>query len=327
MTWVVKLKLFFVFLLLNLLLLLECFDRTCRWVVRICVFCLFSLLLLTGFYLESEESYFYRYHPLFLVASSPVVREVPYLASIVDFPSISAKAVFAIDPVHDKVFVDQNSRISYPPASTTKLMTALVALDLYGLDETLITPAECTDIEGTRLGLLADESMQVKDLLYATLISSANDAACVLAQGKVAMADFVSLMNAKAGEIGLETTNFTNPIGLDDAYGDHHSSAYDLYLLGENALANEFIRDVVKIKEHVLKTEIVERKIYTTNHLLWAIPETVGIKTGTTLAAGEVLIYKYADEKREIVIVVMGSEERFLDTRQILDWILASYVW
>ena len=87
------------------------------------------------------------------------------------------------------------------------------------------------------------------------------------------------------------------------------------------------MRDVVGMREHTLKSGVTQRKIYTTNQLLWAIPESVGIKTGRTLAAGEVLIFEYKDEKKDLIIVVMGSEDRFLDTREILNWVLGSYSW
>jgi D-alanyl-D-alanine carboxypeptidase len=202
-------------------------------------------------------------------------------------------------------------------------MTALVASDLYGLDEEIKVPNFCTTVEGSKAGFSEGETVKVEDLLRALLISSSGDAACTLATGKISYSDFVEKMNNKASEIGMNSTSFTNPVGLDGTDGLNYSTAKDLYLLSRKAMSNELIKNTVNNKE----IEIGKRKITSTNKLLWEIPETIGIKTGTTAAAGEVLIYEYADRIKNIEIIVMGSADRFADTKTLLTWTLQSFVW
>jgi D-alanyl-D-alanine carboxypeptidase (penicillin-binding protein 5/6) len=116
---------------------------------------------------------------------------------------------------------------------------------------------------------------------------------------------------------------------LDDADGQNLASAEDLAKLGMFAVKNDFIKETVRLKDFEIRDldgKYVKR-LATTNKLLAEIPESVGIKTGTTTGAGEVLIYEYAKDKIDIVIVVMGSSDRFKDVTDALNWVLASYEW
>jgi len=250
-------------------------------------------------------------------------REFPYQAENIPLPVISAKAVIVVDVNTNKVLFELNSEEKLAPASTTKLMTALVALDLYNTEEDLEVPSFCTTIEGSKAGFSEGEKVKASDLLKALLISSSGDAACTLATGKTSYSEFVEKMNTKASELGMNNTFFTNPVGLDSTDGSHYSTAKDLYTLSRKAMSNELIRNSVKTKE----IEIGVRKITSTNKLLWEIPETIGIKTGTTAAAGEVLIYEYSDEIKNIEIIVMGSTDRFADTKALLTWTEQGFVW
>lgn len=247
----------------------------------------------------------------------------------IDKPEISARAAIAVDVLSDKVLFDFNSNDKLAPASTTKLMTALISLDIYSLDDKLKTPAVCVSIESQKAGLYTGMKLSVKDLVYTLLIGSAGDSACVLSLGSTSYDDFVNLMNKKAKKIGMENSNFTNPIGLDGENGSHYSSAADLYKLAKYAVKNDTVRDIISTKEYTFSdtSKNLKFKIFNTNKLLWEIPETVGIKTGTTQDAGEVLIYEYKSGNKDIVIIVMGSGDRFFDTKVILNWVLASYLW
>jgi D-alanyl-D-alanine carboxypeptidase (penicillin-binding protein 5/6) len=215
------------------------------------------------------------------------------------------------------------------PASTVKLLTALVVLDLYSSSEELKVPKECTEIEGTKAGFPKGSVFMVGDLVNSMLVGSLGDSACVLASGRVTNGDFVALMNKKAVSIGMSSTRVTNPIGLDDDNGGNYSTASDLYKLAVYATNVPQIKDDVKTPMYILNAskEKYSGIIYNTNKFLWEIPNTVGIKTGTTAGAGEVLIYEYNDGPRDVIIVVMGSTDRFADTKNILDWVLASYAW
>ncbi|MFA6981919.1 MAG: hypothetical protein WC243_02770 [Patescibacteria group bacterium] len=327
MTLSQKIKTFFVLQLLRLFRWMEFSDMAVKTILRTALVLALIITFFMGFYMESRESDFYRYVPGIATFISGSHKKFPVMVKEIPQPQISARAALVVDLGSDRNLFELNIHTRYPPASTTKLMTAIVSNDLYSLDEVLVTPEACSGVEGSRLGLIPGEEMIVGDLLTALLVSSANDAACVLGSGKTDAASFVTLMNDKALSLGLSDTFFDNSIGFDSPSNTHYSSAYDLYVLAKEAMTLDFIRETVKIGEVTLKTGVAPRKIYTTNLLLWSVPESYGIKTGKTLAAGEVLIYGYRKAEKDLIIVVMGSEERFMDTRQLLDWSLTSYMW
>lgn len=252
---------------------------------------------------------------------SKKAEELPNKVRNISPPLLTAKSVLVMDVGGNKVLYSFEADTPLAPASTTKLMTALVALDIYNMDDVLTTPSFCTTVESSRAGLVEDERISVNNLLKSLLVASAGDSACVLATSKVSYTDFVSLMNAKAKSLGMESTFFTNPIGLDGVERSHFSTAGDLYTLSKAAMRNTFISELVRTKEFMFGNIT----LYNTNKLLWEIPETVGIKTGTTQEAGEVLVYEYRDESKDLIIVVMGSEDRFGDTKKLLEWTKESY--
>lgn len=245
------------------------------------------------------------------------------------FPAISAKSYVVVDVLSDTVLSSNNENLALPPASTAKIATALASLKKYKLTDEITVPQFCTQVDGVTAGLPQGTKFLVGDLLKALLVYSAGDAACTLSIGSSSYADFIALMNQVAKEADLHNTKFTNPIGLDDADGENVSSAADLAKLGALAVRNEFIKEVVKIKAFNLTSTdgAFTRRLASTNTLLSVIPESVGIKTGRTTGAGEVLVYEYAKDKTDLIIVVMGSKDRFADTRSILAWVLQSYQW
>ncbi|OGC56358.1 hypothetical protein A3H26_00240 [candidate division WWE3 bacterium RIFCSPLOWO2_12_FULL_36_10] len=275
-----------------------------------------------GFYASSR--------PLVLGASTSKTFEVlPHLVKSEDFPEVSSKSILAIEYNTGKILYENNKDEKLPPASTTKLMTALVALDLYKTSEIVTVPSFCTNLDTQKAGYLSGETDNVDNLLKTLLIYSSGDAACALGVGKVTYTDFVDLMNKKALSLGMNNTHFTNPVGLDAENGDNYSSADDLTKLAKEVLKHILLKENVGTREITLKSPTTRnsRQIRSTNDLLWNLPGTVGIKTGRTYAAGEVLIYEYRAEGKDIIIVVMGSLDRFTDTKKVLEWILLSYSW
>jgi serine-type D-Ala-D-Ala carboxypeptidase (penicillin-binding protein 5/6) len=250
-------------------------------------------------------------------------KEVPYQVEEIPYPIITARAALVADVSSGKTLFNLNSDLRLAPASTTKLMTALVAVDYYEPEEVLTVPPHCTTVDGQKAGLYSGESVLVFDLLNTLLITSAGDSACVLATTRVSYDDFVEFMNHKAVELGMNDTHFTNPIGFDGVDSTHYSTANDLYKLAVRSMEKELISESVKLTEYAFNS----RTVYNTNRLLWEIPETSGIKTGTTAEAGEVLIYSFQDDEKNIIIIVMGSLNRFSDTRALLYWTLESFSW
>ncbi|GIW69464.1 MAG: hypothetical protein KatS3mg101_0211 [Patescibacteria group bacterium] len=246
-----------------------------------------------------------------------------------DRPNISSIAAAVYDRGSGKILYSKSPDIRLAPASTTKLMTALVALELYTSDEIVTVPYFCTNVDSTKAWLPAEEKFKAQDLITTMLIGSAGDAACALATSKVSYSEFVGKMNEKAKELGMKNTNFVNPIGLDGFKGVHYSTVSDLYALALVSLSNDVVKNTVSTIEFTIKSlsSDFSYKVTNTNRLLWEIPGSVGIKTGTTVGAGEVLMYEWKDDKRDLVIIVMGSEDRFRDTKILLDWSLENYVW
>lgn len=263
------------------------------------------------------------------VSTSKNLEVLPHLIKSEDFPEISSKSILAVEYNTGKILYEKNKDEKLPPASTTKLMTALVALDLYKTSEIVTVPSFCTGLNTQKAGYIPGETDNVDNLLKTLLIYSSGDAACALAVGKLSYEDFVSLMNTKAISLEMSNTHFTNPIGFDGENSDNYSSASDLNKLAKEVLKYILLKENVRTREITLKSPSTGnmRQIRNTNDLLWNLPGTVGIKTGRTYAAGEVLIYEYRADGKDIIIVVMGSLDRFTDTKRVLEWILQSYRW
>lgn len=253
----------------------------------------------------------------------------PVLIGSEPLPQTTAMSILAIDKKSNKTLVEKNISISLAPASTAKLMTAIISMDIYDLEEELLVSDYCTEVDGNKAWLPANEVFKVRDLLNSMLIGSAGDSACVLATSKMSEQDFVDKMNEKADSLGMISTHFSNPIGLDDAYGNNYSNALDLYRLAVYATSVPEIKEIVNKKDFYFTSVDgdVNLSSKNTNRLLWEVPNSVGVKTGTTFEAGEVLIYEYDDGVKDIVIVVMGSKNRFVDTKNILSWIGRNYSW
>ncbi len=256
-------------------------------------------------------------------------KDYPVLVSSGNLPYVTSKSYLVADIKNSKILYEHNSYQKLPPASTAKLMTALIALDIYQLGEVLEVPEACTTIDSTKVYLPAKSHFSVKDLIYSMLIGSAGDSACVLSSDKLPYENFISLMNRKASLIGLLNTHFSNPIGLDDDTGQNFSTVQDLFTLAKSVMQNPVISDAVKTRVYELKSQngLFDINVYSTNKLLSEIPNTLGIKTGTTESAGEVFIYNYADKDKNLIIVVMESTDRFSDTKKLLAWALNSYSW
>jgi D-alanyl-D-alanine carboxypeptidase len=236
-------------------------------------------------------------------------------------PIISAKAfgIYTFKNGEYKKLTDKNPDAMLPMASVTKVMTALVALENYDLDKPVVIPAHCVGINASSVGFRPNDVFSLQDVLYGMLVKSGADAACAIASIDNE-ADFIAKMNAKAVELGMTNTKFTNPIGLDNSDA-HVSDINDLKILVTAALKYGSFRKIVGTEEISLTSKSGARyNVHNTNDLLFSIPGTVGIKTGFTDSAGECLAYLYQNKDQEILIIVLGSVDRFGDTSKLLDW-------
>jgi D-alanyl-D-alanine carboxypeptidase (penicillin-binding protein 5/6) len=241
--------------------------------------------------------------------------------------TITAKSAYVEDIDTGTVLFERNSERILLPASTTKLMMALVSLEEYQLDQVLTVP-KLPKIDGFNNEFFMGEQITVQELLKAALIQSNNDAAYIIAMSSSEGLDnFVDRMNQKAAYLNLSSTHYENPAGFDDEL--QRSSARDLVILSKVFMQNDFLASVVSTPEAVIRDQSGEYSYYlkSTHQLLGTDPTVVGIKTGTTQGAAQVLITQFNRDGHNVIVVVMGSDDRYLETTRIIDWVFNAYLW
>lgn len=252
---------------------------------------------------------------------------IPVPKSDRTLPQLSARAAIIIDvPSASVLFAhEENTRLA--PASTTKIMTALVAFEQFDLNE-VVTVRNTGKAVGQTTGLLPTEQITVENLLYALLVSSGNDAAVALAEHfPKGYNAFVARMNQKAKELHLQDTHFTNVSGLDQP--NHFTSVKDLSLLTKEALKNPVFSSIVDTKQKNIANidGTIIHRLTSTNQLLGSVAGVKGVKTGWTEGAGECLVTSVSRDGRELIIVVLGSIDRFGETESLIAWTFANYTW
>ncbi|MFZ5365942.1 MAG: D-alanyl-D-alanine carboxypeptidase family protein [Patescibacteria group bacterium] len=241
-------------------------------------------------------------------------------------PLLSAKSALVVDLPSWVVMYEKNPNLKLLPASTTKIMTALVSLDYYPQEQVLEVP----DVfrEGQDIKLQKGEKMTVENLLYALLVASANDAAETLAANYPGgRTNFIEEMNQKAKSLKLANTYFVNPTGIDEE--GEYTSASDLARLAKSAIQNPvFARIVATDKVVVYSSDSkISHPMSNINVLLGKIPGIKGIKTGWTINAGECLVGIDERDGRKVITVVLGSQDRFGETEKLLDWVFGNFSW
>jgi serine-type D-Ala-D-Ala carboxypeptidase (penicillin-binding protein 5/6) len=216
------------------------------------------------------------------------------------------------DRVTSRVLMEKDIDRPVSPASLTKTLTSIMAIESGRLDDDVVIPAEATLVEPSKAGFKTGEKIKLYDLVKAAMVSSSNDAAFAIAIHLAGNVDnFVFLMNRKAKAIGMNNSRFTNPAGFDKGiYQGNHSTASDLMKLTEYVIRNPFFNSVARL-EYAVFTEQATRKQYclrTHNKLLEKYPYTVGIKTGFTARAGKCLIARAIKDNRDILLVMLNAK-------------------
>lgn len=259
----------------------------------------------------------------------PIPTPAPYpvnTTGIYPGEEISARGVVVLDVDSHVYLYERNPDMPLSPASTTKLLTALVALEVYKPDD-VVTVASVS-ANGQSMGLVPGEKITVENLLYGALIQSGNDAAQMLANHYPDGYDaFVVRMNQKAKEIHMDNSSFTNPMGFDGS--EHKVTPKDLSLLALAAIQDKTIAKMVSIPQITVSDvdHTYFHKLNNVNQLLGKVPGVAGIKTGWTEEAGENLITYVERDGKKIILVVLHSKDRFNDTTSLIDWVFANYQW
>lgn len=256
------------------------------------------------------------------IIPSPIYPEISYYPVLTESirPNISAKAAVVMDNDSKVILFAKNPKLVFSMASTTKIMTALVSMDYYNLDDVLTV--KTTGVGGITIGLKKGQRILFKDLLHAMLLPSSNDAALTLAQnypgGEKA---FINKMNEYARLLHLFNTSFADPAGLLD--GEDHTTPLELARLSSVALKNKIFSKIVATKHKTISDVdgLFSYSIFNLNRLL-GIDGINGVKTGFTDEAGQVLVTsKKTSSGHTLIAVVMDSEDRFLDTKNLLDFV------
>lgn len=241
-------------------------------------------------------------------------------------PELTAESVYVVDVNSGVSLFEKNPDVKLLPASTTKIITALVALDTYDNDQ--VIKVGKLDVVGQKMGLVEGEQITAGDLISGLLIYSANDAAEALAESYPGGRDaFVRAMNQKARELNLENSNYTNPSGLDGF--DLTTTARDLVRESVEAMKIPFFREVVGTKEKLVTSidGTYKHKLTNINELVGEIPGVLGIKTGWTENAKENLVTYVQRDQKEIIFVVLKSNDRFGETKTLIDWAFNNHEW
>ncbi len=240
-------------------------------------------------------------------------------------PVTSAAAIYIYDPDSGTVIYEKNSQARFYPASTTKLMTAITALDIFDPDQVLIVRS--SKVAGSTAHLRLGDRLTTESLLDALLIDSGNDAAVVLAENSPAgYSGFISQMNRKAQSLGLTGTHFTNASGLVNP--DHVTTARDLTVIAGEAINNALIRKIVAIKKITITgvSGKISYSLISTNQLL-GLDGVRGLKTGWTPESGECLVSLVERNGHSIIVTLLSSQDRFGDSKQLIDWVYNTFSW
>lgn len=275
---------------------------------------------------------FPQFLPKPLITSKPQVKAVsvhqinPPIVKNPFRPDIIAKAVYILDLNSDTVLFQKNADRSLYPASLTKIMTALVALDYYQLDQ-ILTVKNADRSIGNTMNLVAGDKLTTKDLLYGLLVSSGNDAALALAENYPGgYTQFILTMNQKSASLGLKKTHFNNVSGVEDA--NHLTTAEEISKLTQVALQNPVFRQIVNTGQIDIESAKGNHySLHSTNELLSSNPKVKGVKTGWTPEAGGCLITLINQNGHSVLITVLGSQDRFSETEKIIHWIQQNIAW
>ncbi len=238
-------------------------------------------------------------------------------------PEINARSAIVMDFDSGRVLYQKNAYIKRPMASTTKVMTAIVAFENCNLDEVVTVSRNAALVQGSTINLTTGEMLTMKELMYGLLLRSGNDASIAIAEHIGGTEEgFIQMMNQKAKEIGANNTRFTTPHGLDET--GHYSTAYDMALITRYALKIPIFNEIVKTQS----IQVGKRSMYNTNEMLTGYAGADGVKTGYTGKAGRCLITSATRDGRRFISVVLfcdNRDQRALSSKKILDYAFAAY--
>ena len=250
---------------------------------------------------------------------------MPYSA-VKAMPEVSSHSACVIDIDTGRILAAKNENEKSEPASITKIMTALIALENADIKKVVTIPGAAAGVEGSSIYIKAGEKYSLEDLLYGLMLRSGNDAATAIAIDVAGSVDaFVEKMNQKAQELGCTGTHFNNPHGLPDE--KHYTTAHDMALITAAALRNDTFVKIVSTKNYTAEPDGAgeTRSWQNKNKLLWQYEGAIGVKTGYTKSAGKTYVGAADRNGIRIAVVVLGAKDMWGDAATLLDDAFASY--
>lgn len=285
-----------------------------------CVF-LFILAVTDICYAEIAFSQEVQAPPFIETKGEPIVETSKMAGDKWTLPYVTAHSAILMDATTGDILYERECNKKRPIASTTKILTTILAIEMADLEEIATVSAKADKVGESSIYLNQGNKLKLKELLEGALIRSGNDACVAIAEQTAGSHDeFVRLMNLKAISLGAYNSNFTNTNGLPDK--NHYSTAYDLAVIARYAMNNPVFSHIVAQKvatisfEQPPKSQIANN----TNKLLWNYHLADGIKTGTTNAAGKCLVASATKEGRRLICVVLNAPDRFGDAKRLLEW-------
>lgn len=236
-------------------------------------------------------------------------------------PVITAKSAIVIERESGQVLFERAADVPRPPASTTKIMTALLLIERLRPEDRIVAPAGVEQVTGASLHLKPGEVVTARDAASALMLRSANDM-CYAVAHRIAgsVEGFARLMNERARQMGCENTTFVNPHGLTDK--GHITTARDLARITQVAMKDPLFREIAKTRRKLIERSIntQDRLVISKNRLLKTDPRVIGVKTGFTVPAGRCFVGAASHNGFEIITVVLNSQDWQADTRALIDW-------
>ena len=242
-------------------------------------------------------------------------------------PNILSSNAISIDRKTETILYEKDAYKKVPMASTTKIMTCLVALENSNLQDIVTVSEKASSIHGSTLANHKNDKIPMIDLLYGLMLRSGNDCAIAIAEHiSGSVEEFSKLMNKKAKELNLKNTNFVTPHGLDD--DNHYTTAYELAILTNHALKNDTFKNIVSSKTYSMTLNNYSKILNNTNELLGNVNGVYGVKTGFTFNAGRCLVSCCKRGDLDIIVVVLGANTKKIrtsDSRQLIEYVFKEY--
>ncbi len=250
-----------------------------------------------------------------IVAAALVCSILPQPLSALE---LSANSAILIEASTGQVIYEKDADTKRPMASTTKIMTALVAIESGDISREITVDAAAAGVEGSSIYLCAGDKITLESLIWALMLESANDAAAAIAIGVAGSVEaFADMMNTKAAELGLTSTHFTNPHGLSD--DEHYTTARELAMLTAAAMENETFRQIVATDKYRISYGDTVRALNNHNKMLRIYEGAVGVKTGFTKASGRCLVSAAERDGMTLIAVTLGAPDDWDDHTAMLN--------